>query len=68
MLRLGDRDLGALPGGLLCVDNAQYRVEDSSVASQLKPVAGAPVTSGRMFGPDGCGLTGQPAGTMLEKR
>jgi SAM-dependent methyltransferase len=56
------------PGGLLCVDNAQYRVEDSSVASQLKPVAGAPLTSGGIFGPDGLGLNAQLATTMFEKR
>lgn len=55
------------PGGLLCVDNAQYRVEDSSVASALVPIAEAPNISGRIFGPDGFRLHREMAGTMFRK-
>jgi hypothetical protein len=54
-------------GGLLCVDNAQYRVEDSSVASELERVAGAPARKGVIFGPDGLRLHGQVAGTIFVK-
>jgi hypothetical protein len=54
-------------GGLLCVDNAHYRVEDSSVASELEPVDGAPDREGMIFGPDGRRLRGKAAGTMFVK-
>jgi hypothetical protein len=40
-------------GGLLCVTNAQYRVEDSSAAALLTVIAKSPDMSGPLFGPDG---------------
>ena len=40
------------PGGLLCVMHAQYRVEDSSAADLLEPVAD-PARDDMLFAPDG---------------
>jgi len=40
-------------GGLLCVDDAHYRVEDSSAAAELDPIRSSPVMRGLMFGRDG---------------
>lgn len=55
------------PGGLLCVDNAQYRVEDISVADQLTAVDEAPRMGGPLFGPDGRLLANNRGGTMFRK-
>jgi hypothetical protein len=40
------------PGGLLCVTNAQYRVEDSAAAGLFKPVPQSPLMSHPLFGRD----------------
>jgi hypothetical protein len=40
-------------GGLLCVTNAHYRVEDSSIAPELEPVIVSHRVEGRLFRPDG---------------
>ena len=55
-------------GGLLCVDNAHYRVEDSSGAAELDPVRGSPVMTGVLFGPEGRRLAGPIAHTIFRKR
>lgn len=64
------RDLGALlmPGGLLCVVNAQYRVEDSSVAQQFEPIGDSPLMEDPLFGPDGRILKAAVARTVFRKR
>jgi len=64
------RDLAARlrTGGLLCVDNAHYRVEDSSAAAELEPIRSSPVMTGLMFGPDGRQLHGISAQTIFRKR
>lgn len=54
-------------GGLLCVYNAHYRVEDSSVAAEVSPVAGAAIMRGRIFGPDGHRLDNGVARTIFVK-
>ena len=41
------------PGGLLCVTNCQYRVEDTSVANELRGVSDSALTQGDVFAPDG---------------
>jgi SAM-dependent methyltransferase len=56
-----------VPGGLLCVANAHYRVEDSSVAPRLEPVPGSPAMAGPVFGPDGKRLSGPAGCTMFRK-
>lgn len=55
-------------GGLLCVINAQYRVEDSSAAGDLEAIAGSPPTANPLFGPDGKRSAGRPAATIFRKR
>ena len=55
-------------GGLLCIENAHYRLEDSSVAATFEPVAGSPERTGLMFGRDGRRLDGTKAGTIFRKR
>ena len=55
-------------GGLLCVANAHYRVEDSSVASRFEPVAASPAMEGRLFGPDGHRIAEAVAHTIFIKR
>lgn len=55
-------------GGLLCVINAQYRVEDSSAAKQLEAVEGSPPTENQLFGPDGRLLKSGDAATIFRKR
>jgi hypothetical protein len=55
-------------GGLLCVDHAQYRVEDSSVAPSLGPVPESPISQGLLFGPDGRPLVGKTARAVFRKR
>ena len=56
------------PGGLLCVANAHYRVEDSRAAGQLEPVPGMPSFSGDLFGPDGTRLRSGRAASLFRKR
>jgi hypothetical protein len=56
------------PGGLLCVANAHYRVEDSRAAGQLEPVPGMPSYSGDLFGPDGTRLRSGRAASLFRKR
>lgn len=55
-------------GGLLCVANAQYRIEDSSIAARLEAVADSPALAGRLFAPDGRPLAGASASTIFRKR
>jgi trans-aconitate methyltransferase len=55
-------------GGLLCVINAHYRVEDSSAAKQLEAVEGSPPTENQLFGPDGRLLKSGDAATIFRKR
>ena len=54
-------------GGLLCVANAHYRVEDSAAARALEPVARAPAMEEPLFGPHGRRLRDAVASTMFEK-
>ena len=54
--------------GLLCVINAQYRVEDSSVAKLLQPIAASPAMTAPLFGPDGKRLCQAIAKTFFRKR
>ena len=53
------------PGGLLCVINAQYRVEDSSIAETLEPVPDAPLMDPPLFAPDGRRLEAPEARTIF---
>lgn len=55
-------------GGLLCVANAHYRVEDSRAARRLEQVPFAPSCSGDLFGPDGMRLRGATAASLFKKR
>jgi SAM-dependent methyltransferase len=55
-------------GGLLCVENAHYRIEDSSAVAELEPVRGSPAMTGLLFGPDGRRLSGVTAQTIFRKR
>ena len=55
------------PNGLLCVINAQYRVEDSSVSDLLEPVAASPSMDSIMFGPDGRRLDRPIARTIFRR-
>lgn len=54
--------------GLLCVANAHYRVEDSSVAGEFEPNAASPFMAEPIFGPDGRLLHNSPARTLFRKR
>jgi SAM-dependent methyltransferase len=56
------------PNGLLCVANAHYRVEDSSVAGQFEACAASPPMAEPIFGPDGRLLHHTPARTLFRKR
>ena len=55
------------PRGLLCVDHAMYRLEDSSAASELEPLKGSPAMTGRLFGRDGRRLKRGSARTIFRK-
>jgi hypothetical protein len=55
------------PGGLLCVTNALYRVEDSSVAEELEPIEGSPTMDRVLLGPDGNRLDAAVATTIFRK-
>lgn len=65
---VGDLVARLRPGGLLCVANAQYRIEDSSAAAALKPVVDAPRASGSMFGRDGTKLDRPTSSMIFRKR
>lgn len=54
-------------GGLLCVINTHYRVEDSSMAAELESVAGAPLIDPPLFGRDGRRLERPRAATIFRK-
>ena len=56
------------PGGLLVVTNAQYRIEDSSVANQFEPLAVPSSKQSLMFGADGRRLADPSARTIFRKR
>lgn len=56
------------PGGLLCVTNAHYRIEDSSVADKLEPIGASPTMEEPLFGPDGRRLHRPFAHTIFRKR
>ena len=67
-----ETQLGVLVGclrydGILCVDNAQYRVEDSASADLLKPVAKSPTMRCMLFGPEGRKLQDAVANTIFRK-
>ena len=68
-----DRGLNELmqmlrPSGLLCVVNAQYRVEDSSAGHRLEPISQSPLMHSIIFGPDGRRLERPVAKTLFRKR
>lgn len=56
------------PGGIFCIDNAQYRVEDSIFADVLSPLPESPAMGGRLFGPDGRKLEEAPSKTIFQRR
>ena len=56
------------PGGLLCLYNAHYRVEDSSVATGLEAIAGSPALEHPIFAPDGRRLPPGTVGRSLFRR
>ena len=55
------------PGGFLVVTNTLYRVEDSSAAVELKPIARSPRMARVMLSPQGRRLTGDVAKTIFRK-
>jgi SAM-dependent methyltransferase len=63
-----DLDRWLRPGGLLCVTNTQYRIEDSSIASNFEPVAASPLMDGPLFASDGERLHAAVANTIFRKR
>ena len=65
---LGDLVGRLRSGGLLCIDNAQYRVEDSPSAKTLTPVSKSPAMHCAYFGPDGHRLRKVRASTIFQKR
>jgi hypothetical protein len=64
------RQLGGVlaTGGLLFVMNAQYRVEDSSLAWQFEPISSSPLMDEPLFGPEGRLLERAVAHTIFRKR
>lgn len=56
------------PGGLLCVDHAMYRVEDSSAVVELEPVTESPPNDSLLFGRDGRRLRRASGRTLFRKR
>jgi hypothetical protein len=54
-------------GGLLCVSNSQYRVEDSSISRELEPVKQSPEASGPFFGRDGRRLRAASGRSIFRK-
>ncbi len=68
-----DRTVTALverltPGGILCVINNHYRVEDSSAANFLDPVCQSPAGMGLFFEPNGRRSSTPPGRTLFRKR
>ena len=55
------------PGGLLCVMNTHYRIEDSPISKRLQPVAASPFMKHPLFGRDGRRLPKAKARTMFRK-
>jgi len=55
-------------GGILCVSNMHYRIEDSAVADGLEPIPAAPVISGSIYSPDGKPIEHATARTMFRRR
>lgn len=55
------------PDGLLCIINAHYRVEDSSVRHLLEAVTASPPMDSILFGPDGRRLERPLASTIFRK-
>lgn len=55
------------PGGLLCVSNCLYRVEDSSSAEEMEPIGSSPDMERTMLGPQGERLHGTTARTIFRK-
>lgn len=56
------------PGGLLCVFNAHYRVEDSSASAKLRAVEESPALDHPVFGPDGLRLAPGTVGRSLFRK
>lgn len=56
------------PGALLCVEYAQYRIEDSTACDRMVPIPNAPLISGSMFGRDGARLASHKASTLFLKK
>jgi SAM-dependent methyltransferase len=54
-------------GGLLCVMNAHYRVEDSAAAADLEPVEESPSMEPPLFNPEGGLLDSAIARTVFRK-
>jgi hypothetical protein len=54
-------------GGLLCITNALYRVEDSSVSAQLEPIHDSPAMDRVLLAPDGHRLGSAVAKTIFRK-
>lgn len=64
------RELGGAVriGGLLCVINAHYRIEDSSIARQFETIASSPPIAGPVFGPNGRPIDRGTGRTIFRKR
>ena len=56
------------PGGLLCVINVHYPIEESSVGHELEPVEVSGDLEEPLFGRDGRRLNGPVAKTIFRKR
>ena len=63
------RELASMlnPGGVFCIANAHYRIEDSSVAEQFEPIDASPLLEEPIFGPDGRRLDHPVAHTLFRK-
>jgi hypothetical protein len=55
-------------GGLLCVQHSHYRVENSSAAAELVPMASSPPLRGLLFGRNGRRLEAATGRTLFRKR
>jgi hypothetical protein len=55
------------PGGLLCVTNSLYRVEDSSAAGELEPIDESPIMERAILGPNGRRIDAPIARTIFRK-
>jgi SAM-dependent methyltransferase len=56
-----------VPGGLLCVVNAQYRIEDSSSGCQFEAIAQSAPMAEPLFAPDGRRFEGAIGRTIFRK-